>query len=80
MSGLGIARLEELSDVPGDDPSMEYLQGLEDGMLLARETIRNMSSLDNLTDDQRNQVHLMFDCLIQNVQRRKVAVLRQFSV
>ena len=78
MSGQGIARLEELSDVPGDDQSMEYLQGLEDGMLLARDTIRNMSSLGNLTDDQWSQIHLMFDCLIQNVQKRKVAALHPF--
>ena len=54
MSGQGIARLEELSDVPVDDRSLEYLQGLEDGMLLARETIGNMKQLENLAEDQRN--------------------------
>ena len=79
MSVQGIARLEELSDVPGDDRSLEYLQGLEDGMLLAREMIGNMKQLENLSEDQRNQVRLMFEYLIQNVQKKKVAVLRFYG-
>ena len=78
MSGQGIAQLEELSDVPGDDQSMEYLQGLEDGMLLARETIIAMSCLKDLSEDQWNQVRLMFEHMTHSVQMKRMALLRPY--
>ena len=60
------------------DLSLEYLQGLEDGMLLSRQTILSGSRADRMNEYDLKQDTLAFDYLIQQVQKRRYGILRVY--
>lgn len=59
----------------GGNARMNYMHGLEDGLLIAQENILGMSFVRKLEADDRDQLKMMMEYLLQGVQKRRATVL-----
>jgi hypothetical protein len=55
-------------DLPDKELSLEYLQGLMDGVMLSRKAVMSGQHISNMSEDDVRQVELAFDYLKQRIE------------
>jgi hypothetical protein len=68
--------LESLcGDLPDKQLSLEYLQGLMDGVMLSRKSVMSGGHMSNMSEDDVRQVDLAFDYLRQRIEGERSTLL-----